>query len=91
MHYIVHNYSDGTTEWAEKLNEIPKLFLVQYWPWTDNHEPQPMVVARYELVEVVTGELPSKKINDRVRKVSAKIKKVFDEDFTSDTGNAEAK
>ena len=61
MHYIIHNYSDGTTEWLEQLKEIPKVFQVQYWPWTDDHEPQPMVVARYELIEVVTGELPKKK------------------------------
>ena len=81
MDYIIHNFSYGTKEFGEGLKEIPKVFQVQYWPWTEDPvEPQPMVIARYELVEVVEGELPQKKMGDRVRRIAAKMEKVLDEE-----------
>jgi hypothetical protein len=40
-----------------------------YLPWTDDHEPQPMVIARYKLVEVVEGELPRKETSAFAEKI----------------------
>lgn len=79
MHYIIHNYSDGTTEWGEELKEIPKVFLVQYWPWTERGEPHPMVVARYQLVEVVESELSPTK-GGKYQKVFEKMRRTFEEE-----------
>jgi hypothetical protein len=77
MHYIVHAFFDGRTERGEELKEVPKVFQVQYWPWTDYHWPQPMVIARYELVEVFEGELPPKKNkNPLPEKIVAKLREL---------------
>jgi hypothetical protein len=75
MHYIMHNLSDGPDD--EELKEVPKVVYVQYWPFTDDHWPQPMVVAHYELVEVVEGELPRKNNGEATQKIVAKIAKKF--------------
>jgi hypothetical protein len=77
MNYTVRDFSDGRTD-DEELKEVPKVFYVKYWPFTDDYWPRPMVVARYELVEIVEGELPRRWKRDEIaQKIVTEIKKVF--------------
>jgi hypothetical protein len=72
-HYTLHNFECDKTD----KEEIPKVMRVEYTRWSDEPHRPISWVARYELVEVVPGELPRKKYSERTSKIADKMMEEF--------------